>query len=242
MIRVFTMKAVGKDFLAASWSPYLTEERKKLADRKKGERERQLFLGAEVLLNLSLQQVDARIPIPAKYKRNEHGKPYLEDRQGIYMNWSHSGDYVICAVADREVGIDLQYAGKEPKESLVRKLLQPDELHFYENVPELERQRLFYEYWAVKESFLKALGTGFATPLDRFYVEFRKGSDVSDAVKKNAMKVPYIIQNINHKQYLCRLLSVKDEGYTAALCIESLDKSLQEGELFSTLDVEEIEE
>ena len=42
MIRVFTMKAVGKDFLAASWSPYLTEERKKLADRKKGERERQL--------------------------------------------------------------------------------------------------------------------------------------------------------------------------------------------------------
>ena len=56
------------------------------------------------------------------------------------------------------------------------------------------------------------------------------------------MKVPYIIQNINHKQYLCRLLSVKDEGYTAALCIESLDKSLQEGELFSTLEVEEIEE
>ena len=109
-------------------------------------------------------------------------------------------------------------------------------------IPELERQRLFYEYWAVKESFLKALGTGFATPLDRFYVEFRKGSDVSDAVKKNAMKVPYIIQNINHKQYLCRLLSVKDEGYTAALCVESLDKSLQEGELFSTLEVEEIEE
>ena len=86
------------------------------------------------------------------------------------------------------------------------------------------------------------MGTGFATPLDRFYVEFRKGSDVSDAVKKNAMKVPCIIQNINHKQYLCRLLSVKDEGYTAALCIESLDKSLQEGELFSTLEVEEIEE
>lgn len=151
MIRVFTMKAVGKDFLAASWSPYLTEERKKLADRKKGERERQLFLGAEVLLNISLQQVDARIPVRRNIREMTR-EPYLEDRQGIYVNWSHSGDYVICAVADREVGIDLQYAGKEPKESLVRKLLQPDELHFYENVPESERQRLFYEYWAVKES------------------------------------------------------------------------------------------
>ena len=57
MIRVFTMKAVGKDFLAVSWSPYLTEERKKLADRKKGERERQLFLGAEVLLNSMVLEV-----------------------------------------------------------------------------------------------------------------------------------------------------------------------------------------
>ena len=67
MIRVFTMKAAGKDFLAASWSPYLTEERKKLADRKKGERERQLFLGAEVLLNLSLQR--AGIDIPPSFSR-----------------------------------------------------------------------------------------------------------------------------------------------------------------------------
>ena len=63
MIRVFIMKADGKDFLAASWSPYLTEERKKLADRKKGERERQLFLGAEVLLNLSLQKVSKFSPL-----------------------------------------------------------------------------------------------------------------------------------------------------------------------------------
>ena len=105
MIRVFTMKAVGKDFLAASWSPYLTEERKKLADRKKGERERQLFLGAEVLLNLSLQQVDARIPIPAKYKRNEHGKPYLEDRQGIYVRLDGTALLHASPGAESAVGI-----------------------------------------------------------------------------------------------------------------------------------------
>ena len=229
MIRVFTMKAVGKDFLAASWSPYLTEERKKLADRKKGERERQLFLGAEVLLNVSLQRAGIEIPLPAKYKRNEHGKPYLEDRQGIYVNWSHSGDYVICAVADREVGIDLQYAGKEPKESLVRKLLQPDELRFYENEPELERQRLFYEYWAVKESFLKALGTGFSTPLDRFYVEFQ------EPVSEGERRTPHVVQKVNDRQYRCQLLPIKDEEYTAAVCIEDTDEHFQ-------CEVEEIEE
>ena len=242
MIRLFTMKAAGKDFLAASWSPYLTEERKKLADRKKGERERQLFLGAEVLLNLSLQRAGIDTPFPAKYESNEHGKPYLTDCDGIYVNWSHSGDYVICAVADREVGIDLQYVGKEPKESLVRKLLQPEELHFYEHTPVAERQRLFYEYWAVKESFLKALGTGFVTPLNRFYVEFAQASGADGDFGKNAMKIPHIIQNINEKQYRCQLLPVKDKEYTASLCIESLDESFQKGEGFSALEVEEIEE
>ncbi len=229
MIRVFTMKAAGKNFLAASWSPYLTEERKKLADRKKGERERQLFLGAEVLLNLSLQRAGIEIPFPANYERNEHGKPYLTDCDGIYVNWSHSGDYVICAVSDREVGIDLQYAGKEPKESLVRKLLQPEELHFYEHTPVAERQRLFYEYWAVKESFLKALGTGFATPLDRFYVEFQ------EPVSAGERRIPHVVQKVNDRQYRCQLLPIRDEAYTAAVCIEDTDEHFR-------CEVEEIEE
>lgn len=242
MIRVFTMKAAGKDFLAASWRPYLTEERKKLADRKKGERERQLFLGAEVLLNLSLRLAGIDIPLPAKYKRNEHGKPYLENRGDIYVNWSHSGDYVICAVADREVGIDLQYAGKEPKESLVRKLLQPEELCFYEHTPVTERQRLFYEYWAVKESFLKAMGTGFVTPLNRFYVEFAHASGTDGDFGKSAGKIPRIIQNINKNQYRCQLLPIKDKEYTAALCIEDTNDSFTRGEAFTALEVEEIEE
>ena len=229
MIRVFTMKAAGKDFLAASWSPYLTEERRKLADRKKGERERQLFLGAEVLLNLSLQRAGIDIPLPAKYERNEHGKPYLTDCDGIYVNWSHSGDYVICAVADRKVGIDLQYAGKEPKESLVRKLLQPEEQHFYEHTPVAERQRLFYEYWAVKESFLKALGTGFVTPLNRFYVEFQ------EPVSAGERRIPHVVQKVNDRQYRCQLLPIKDEAYTAAVCIEDTDEHFR-------CEVEEIEE
>ena len=82
-----------------------------------------------------------RIPIPAKYKRNEHGKPYLEDRQGIYVNWSHSGDYVICAVADREVGIDLQYAGERAEGIAGEKAAAAGRTSFYENVPESERQR-----------------------------------------------------------------------------------------------------
>ena len=37
----------------------------------------------------------------------KNGKPYLKDKS-IYFNLSHSGDYVVLAVADYEVGVDIE--------------------------------------------------------------------------------------------------------------------------------------
>lgn len=208
MIRIFAMKAAGKDFTDARWNRYLSEERRAEAENRKNEKERQLFLAAEALLNLSLKRAGIDVPLPAKYGRNPHGKPYLIPQGKAEVNWSHSGEYVICAAADCAVGIDLQETGKEPKESLVKRLLLPEERIFYDNAPAEERKRLFYQYWTLKESFLKALGTGFYTPLDTFYISMEKGT-------------PQMIQNVNDRSYGCRILRFADENYAAAVCWES---------------------
>ena len=162
---------------------------------------------AELLLNRSLEQC-TDVQTPVKYHRNEHGKPYLTDTPEIYVNWSHSGDYVICAVADREVGIDLQKMDREPKENLIRKVLTKEEQEFYRSVPKPERKKLFYRYWSVKESFLKALGTGFYTSLERFRIEFADG-------------IPQVHQQISHQRYECRLLHFRKPDYVVAFCMEN---------------------
>lgn len=38
----------------------------------------------------------------------EHGKPFLSYRPSLHYNISHSGEYVVCILADQEVGIDIQ--------------------------------------------------------------------------------------------------------------------------------------
>ena len=162
---------------------------------------------AELLLNRSLKQC-TDVQTPVRYHRNEHGKPYLMDKPEIYVNWSHSGDYVICAVADREVGIDLQKMDREPKENLIRKVLTKEEQEFYRSVPESDRKRLFYQYWSVKESFLKALGTGFYTSLQTFQVDMKD-------------EQPRISHHINRKNYSCRLLTFREPDYVAAVCVEN---------------------
>lgn len=206
MIRVFAKKVSGLDFSGGKWDRYLSPERRRLAQRYKNSRERQLFLGAEVLLNQSLETVQGNISIPAAYTRNSYGKPCLEE-DGIYVNWSHSREYVLCAVAAQEVGVDLQYNQVSPKENLVRRVLRVPEMKIYQSLDEDGRKKCFYEFWTVKESFLKALGTGFCTPLERFCVHREDGG-------------LRIIQDINEKVYSCMLLDFLDKDYTAAVCCE----------------------
>lgn len=149
---------------------------------------------------------------PVDFERSVHGKPCLKPpNEHLHVNWSHSGEYVLCAVADRETGVDLQEALKEPKEHLVRRVLQPCEKAYYEAQGPKDRQRLFYQYWTLKESFLKVLGTGFQTPLTDFYIEIRDGR-------------PKIIQKINEKKYQCRLLDFADSAYAAAICCEGREE------------------
>lgn len=208
MIRIFAMKADGQDFTEDRWSRYLSEERRAAAERRKNEKERRLFLAAEVLLNRSLERMGADIALPAAYGRNLYGKPYLLSENGIKVNWSHSGEYVLCAAADCEVGIDLQYAEREPREALVRRVLQPPERIFYENAPKEEKTRLFYKYWTIKESFLKAIGTGFHTSLNDFYICMEG-------------EKPRIVQKVNDRHYGCRILDFADRAYEAAVCWEN---------------------
>lgn len=207
MLRIFAMNVTGEDFTTEQWRGCLSEERKNEALKLRRERDRQLFLGAEVLLNQSLKRMGAPTSLPAVYTRNRYGKPYLDETPGIYVNWSHSGTFVICALSDQEVGIDLQNTCKEPKRALVRRVLQPEEQICYDQTPGERQKQLFYSYWAIKESFLKALGTGFGTSLESFYIRMERSE-------------PEIIRRDGGAVYTCRLLNFKEKDYTAAVCVK----------------------
>lgn len=205
------MNVTGVHFTKEKWNPYLSLERRKMAEEKKQANDRQLLLCAEILLNRSLEIVCPGIALPVSYERNAHGKPYLlPPNEKIFVNWSHSGDYVLCAVSDREVGVDLQEIVREPGENLVRRALRPSERIFYEEADAQEKKRVFYEYWALKESFLKALGTGFQTSLEDFSIEMGASG-------------PKILQKINEKKYQCRCLDFAEGNYTAAVCREGME-------------------
>lgn len=107
---------------------------------------------------------------PPNIARGPQGKPYLLDSQGLFFNGSHSGDFMVCAISDTPVGVDIQkILPKDNPEALIRRFMTPEDLSEFRACPEKNRLQCFYDLWAGKESYIKYLGTGFKTPMARFH-------------------------------------------------------------------------
>lgn len=119
-----------------------------------------MLVGAALARYLLWQEF--RIPYTAKIAYGPHGKPYLADYPDIHFNISHSGQYVVCAVCDRPVGIDIQEMVPYRPEvaASVCNLTEMAQLNV-----SAEREREFAQIWEKKEAFVKLTGDGIAGEL-----------------------------------------------------------------------------
>ena len=97
--------------------------------------------------------------------RDEFGKPYFQNGK-LQFNVSHSGEYLVIAVSESAVGVDIQ-GPKSIKDGMYLKVVQPKEQSFIgEN-----REKDFLRLWTLKESFVKAEGKGLRIPLADYWFE-----------------------------------------------------------------------
>ena len=81
--------------------------------------------------------------------KNENGKPYFAN--GPYFNISHSGKYVILAISNKEVGVDIEE--NVPKDmSMLLKIFNEAEAKV------IKEHADFYYLWCAKESLIKCMG------------------------------------------------------------------------------------
>lgn len=137
--------------------------------------------------------------------RGEKGKPFIVGVENVFFNISHSGDYVVCAVSDREIGIDIEKRTKARME-VAGRFFHGEEVAQLKMLEEDKQDQLFFNYWSVKESFLKYIGTGLARPLNSFIVSF-SGGGVSLFERGN--KLPLYV-------HACPV----DDGYACHVCCE----------------------
>ena len=122
----------------------INEEQKEKALRYKNEKDQLRSLLSSYLVNqLSKEEVI----------KNEYGKPYLV--KGPFFNISHSGKYVIMAIADKEVGVDIE-ENVEKDMSMLLKIFNEAEAKM------VKEHADFYYLWCAKESLIKCIGSSIS--------------------------------------------------------------------------------
>ncbi len=136
---------------------YLSEDRKQEIDRLHFDKDKKLSVYGEMLAKKMIsQKLDIEIK-DIHFLKDQNGKPYAENID-IEFNISHSGDYVVCAISNTPIGIDIEQI-RDIKDSLIRYVCQENELQYVYEISQ-ETQKHFFEIWTSKEAYVKCIGTG----------------------------------------------------------------------------------
>jgi 4'-phosphopantetheinyl transferase len=172
----------------SEWVRFLDGERLEAVQRRATEKEKLRALAAGLLLRLAqeagfdtpegvldpetvLMRLQTAGPAPEHpYVKGHHGKPAFADHALPRFNITHSGDHVLLALSDREVGIDLQeHRGLKLQETADR-FFSAEEAEALRSAGE-ERTELFYRLWTRREAYGKTLGCGVVPVMGKNYLD-----------------------------------------------------------------------
>lgn len=104
------------------------------------------------------------------YTANAHGKPALAG-DGPCFSASHSHERWVVALSDCELGVDIEYRRPDMDwRDLASGLFGAEECAGLAALAPDDQVRGFFDCWARKEAFVKAIGMGLSYPLDAFAV------------------------------------------------------------------------
>lgn len=109
---------------------------------------------AESLARKMLADATGEKPENIVFYRGENGKPLT--RLSPFFNCSHSGDHVVCAVSEKEIGVDLERI--RPVHERMERTLSEAERCWLAALPQAQRAEAFLRLWTLKESWIKCRG------------------------------------------------------------------------------------
>lgn len=205
------VRPLNDDELFKYYYDNLSAERRKKTDAFRFRKDKNLSLGAGILLNEGLKKYGLSEK-EMTYGTYENQKPYFKDRPDIHFSISHSGVFAAAAFSDGDIGIDIEEI-KETDFKIAKRFFAEDEYNYLENITDKNlRNREFYRLWTLKESFMKITGKGMQLPLNSFCIHI-DSNDIS------------VESSIDDKFYFYESSMI--DGFCASLCSHKKDEIIK---------------
>ena len=138
-----------------------TAEERKRADGMISIRRQCEWLAGRALLRQCLAYYTGRDGLELVFDKTESGKPVLDIQDGPAFNLSHGPHWIACAVAQTEnIGIDVDSEARRNRtDEIAARYFHPlEQAELSKASGELERKRVFFRQWTMKEAYIKAIG------------------------------------------------------------------------------------
>lgn len=134
---------------------------------------RHLYLVAHGLVRTTLSRYANLAPRDWRFECNNYGRPEIANPlpgPPLKFNLSHTRGMAVCAVTwQRDLGVDVEdVERKNLTVAIADRYFSPTEVRDLRSRPELDQHRAFFDYWTLKEAYIKARGMGLSLPLDKF--------------------------------------------------------------------------
>jgi len=133
------------------------------------------------------------------------GKPGLKKERNIKLSISHCEGAVVVVIAEHEVGIDVERVRKFEREA-ARRILTEREWSVLSQAKE-NPDELFFSYWTLKESYVKALGAGLTYPLKNISFTI-----LNDRILSNKPWAKFYVVS-NCEKYIISVCHLHSNGY-----------------------------
>jgi len=182
MLRLVNPGLVIDPTILAHYRSLLTQEEQARIDRFVFPEDRHVRLVARASLRLFLAEFTGVPGQDFRFRYNDYGKPFVQDplkHAGVHFNVSHTKDLIVVYIsAQHEVGVDVEsIRPMSDLFSIAERFFAPAEVADLRTLSFEAATQRFFQYWTLKESYIKARGMGLSLPLDQFWFEL--GDDPS---------------------------------------------------------------
>ncbi|NQX86422.1 MAG: 4'-phosphopantetheinyl transferase superfamily protein [Flavobacteriaceae bacterium] len=145
--------------------PYISPEKRAKINRYKNEIDKIRSLFGDLIIRYILCKYYGFHNNEVNYEYEELGKPYLKNHKNLHFNISHSGEWVVGIVSRNTVGIDIEKV-TDIKQNLTSFVFSNEENYTFSHLIEMEKNEFFFKLWTLKESYVKAKGSGLSEGLN----------------------------------------------------------------------------
>ena len=158
----------------------LSMDERMRAERFRFEQDRTRFIVSRGILRTILGRYLNVEPGRLQFCYGKNGKPMLADTFGkrtIFFNMSDSEGIALYAFSrDGEIGVDIEKICDNPeRDQIADQICSVRESAVFRALPETMKKEAFFNCWTRKEAFVKAIGDGLCSPLDKFDVSIVPG-------------------------------------------------------------------